>query len=188
MNSNNKIIALFILSAVLLSTCSSAINKETAEQELVSFMLDFIVQQEIGGTANYIQASGQPWVDAPPNANIIIWSPPVDYIHEDSIDYVKSDEPIKVWLFADGKLVEAADKKGAIENYEETNMSNPKSNIWAWGYYEFGIMSISDNGQEATVYVGVSCGPLCGHGVMYTVNRNSFGKWVIKDSKDLWIS
>ncbi len=186
MQSNNKIITLFITIAVLLSACSPAISKETAEKELVSFILDFIVQQEIGGTANYIQTSGQPWVDAPPNANIIIWSPPIE--NPGDFDYIKSDESIKVWLYADGKLVEATDMKDTIQNYKTTHMSNTESDIWAWGYYEFGIMSISSNNQEATIYVGVSCGSLCGHGVMYTVKRNSAGKWEIKDSKDLWVS
>jgi hypothetical protein len=185
---SNKMIAMLAVLAALLSSCSPSITKESAEKELVSFMLDFIVQQEIGGTANYIQTSGQPWVDAPPGANIIIWSPPVENTQSDSLDYVKSDAPIKVWLYSDHKLVEVTNKQEAVQKYKQTYMSNPQSNIWAWGYYEFGIMSISSNNEEATIYVGASCGPLCGHGVMYTVKRNSSGKWEIRDSKQLWIS
>jgi hypothetical protein len=188
MKTNSKFIVIFMAIAISLSGCSPAISKETAQKELVSFMLDFIVQQEIGGTANYIQTSGQPWVDAPPNANIIIWSPPVEHVDKDSIEYIESDKPIRVWLYADNKLVEASDKTGTIQNYQKTHMSNPKTDIWAWGYYEFGIMSISNNNQGATIYVGASCGPLCGHGVMYTVKRNASGKWEINDTKDLWVS
>lgn len=188
MKANSRVIAALIAIVIIPSGCSPAITKETAEKELVSFELDFIVQQEIGGTANYIQTSGQPWVAAPPSANIIIWSPPAENVNADSIEYLKSDAPIKVWLYADGKLAEATDKEGTIQEYKQTHMSSPQSDIWAWGYYEFGIMSMSSDHQEATVYVGASCGPLCGHGVMYTVDRNGFGKWEIKDAKDLWQS
>lgn len=163
-------------------------NTETAEKELVAFTLDFIVQNEIGGTASYIQTSGQPWVDVPPDANIIIWSPPVAGAGADSFEILIRDEPIKVWLYADGNLAEVENKKETIQEYEDTHMSDPESNIWAWGYYEFGIMSYSNNNREATIYLGVSCGPLCGHGVMYTVKRDSLGKWEIHNSKLLWIS
>jgi hypothetical protein len=188
MKTNNKIIVILIAISIFLSGCSPAITKETAEKELVSFMLDFIVQQEIGGTANYIQTSGQPWVDAPPNANIIVWYPPAENFPGDTIRYLQIDEPIKVWLYADNKLVEATDKKETIQKYDETQMLNPESDIWAWGSYGFGILSISESNNEAKVFFGVSCGPLCGHSVIYTVKRNTSGKWEIKDEQILEVS
>ena len=77
MNSNNKILAMLIAIAIMLSACSPTITRDTAEKELVSFMLDYIVEQEIGGTANYILTSGQAWVEAPPSSNIIIWADPI---------------------------------------------------------------------------------------------------------------
>jgi hypothetical protein len=165
-----------------------SVTKDKTEKELVSFMLDFIVQQEIGGTVNYIQSSGQPWVDAPPDANMIVWAPPDKDRAEYTINYLKSGEPIKVWWFADNQLIETAKKKESIQKYQETHMSDPESNIWAWGYYEFGVLSVSLDNREATIYVGVSCGPVCGHGVIYAVHRNNSGKWEINDSKDIWIS
>ncbi len=188
MKASYKIIAILAAFAVLLSGCSPSITKESAEKELVSFMLDFIIQQEIGGTVDYLQTSDQPWVDAPPGENIIIWAPPVDKA-QDSFESVNSDEPIKVWLYADNTLVEVTtNQKDAIEEYRQTYMSDSQSDIWAWGYYEFGIMSLSSDNQEATIYVGVFCGPLCGHGVMYTLERNSSGKWEITGSERIWIS
>lgn len=188
MKLRNMIFVILMAMVILASGCSSTNTKETAEKDLVSFTLDFIVQQEIKGTANYIQTSGQPWVEAPPNANMIIWSPPVDNVSPDTIKYLKTNEPIKVWLYADNKLVEVADKEGAIQEYRQTHMSNPKSNIWAWGYYQFGIMSLSNNNNEAKIYVDVYCGITCGHGVMYTVKRNTSGKWEMTESKFLWVS
>lgn len=188
MKSNYKIIVLFVTIAVLLSSCSPFISKKSAENELISFMLDFIVQQEIGGTADYIQTSGQPWVVAPPRADIIIWAPPVDKEGENSYRYVNDDKPIKVWIFADNKLVEATDKTGTIKEYKETYITNSESNMWAWGSYKFGIMSYSKFNRKAEIYVGVSCGPLCGHGVIYTLRRNIFGKWKLIGFQDLWVS
>ena len=67
-------------------------------------------------------------------------------------------------------------------------MSNPNATIKSWGYYEFGILSVKDAGQTAEVYVGVACGPLCGHGTLCTLQRNAAGQWEITDSTGLWIS
>jgi hypothetical protein len=171
-----------------LAGCSPAVSKESAQSEVASFILDFIIQQEIGGTAGYIQTSGQPWVDAPPNASIIIWAPPIEKISDNTLEYLRSDEPIKVWWYADGKLTETSATAESIQKYRDAYMADPKSNIWAWGYYEFGILSMSNGNKRAEVYVGVSCGPLCGHGVIYTIQRDDSGRWKIIDTENLWIS
>lgn len=188
MKTSNRITIIFITAAILLSGCSSGITKEAVEKELVSFIVDFIVQQEIGGPANYIQTNDRFWIDAPSSVNIIVWLPPVKNAEENSTEYLKSDEPIKVWLYADNKLVETIDKKETIQKFKQTYIINPESDTWAWGYYEFGIMSMSNNNQEAAIYVSVSCGNVCGHGAMYTLKRNNSGKWEIKESQGLWVS
>src|SRR5689334_20812836 len=118
MKLNNKNIVVLIAIAILLSGCSPAFAKKSIEKELVSFMLDFIIQQDIRGSANYVQTSSQPWVDIPTNAKIITWSPPVEKIDENTSNYLKDGEPIKVWLYADNKLVEMADKLGTIKKYQ----------------------------------------------------------------------
>jgi hypothetical protein len=93
-----------------------------------------------------------------------------------------------VWWYTDGQLTETEDKLKSIEEYRQRYMQDAKSDIWAWGYYEFGIVSIADDLQSAKVYVGASCGPLCGHGMYYTLQRSPSGKWWITDSQNLWVS
>jgi hypothetical protein len=61
-------------------------------------------------------------------------------------------------------------------------MERPKSNIYAWGSYTFGFLSVDKFGEWVEVYVRVSCGQLCGHGVLYTLQRNGNGEWKIIES------
>jgi hypothetical protein len=67
-------------------------------------------------------------------------------------------------------------------------MDNPASDIFAWGSYDFGIVKLSSDFLSADVYIGASCGPLCGHGVMYKIQRSPSGEWWIYDSMHLWQS
>ncbi len=188
MKLNNKVIAILIAVAILLSGCSPALTKKSTEEELVSFMLDFIIQQHTVEPANYVQTSRQTWADVPADAKIIVWSAPVEKIDETTTNYLKDGEPIKVWLYADNELAEMTDKLGTIKDYQMThNISNSETDTASWGYYSFGIFSISDN-NEAKVYVGFGCGPVCGEGDMYTLERNDSGKWEIKDTELLWVS
>jgi hypothetical protein len=161
-------------------------NRQQAEDEITSFLVDFVVVHEIGGTAEYIRTSGQPWVDAPPEANIIIYAPPKDTSVGSS--YLDTEKPIQVWWYANNQLteVEVEDKLKAIEEYRNRYMKDSSSGIWAWGYYEVGILSISADYQSAEVYVGASCGGLCGHGYRYSLQRSASGKWWIFDGVHLW--
>lgn len=65
---------------------------------------------------------------------------------------------------------------------------NSPGGTFVWGIYSFGILEVSPDFQSAEVYIGVSCGGLCGHGVMYTIQRSPSGEWWISDSIELWIS
>jgi hypothetical protein len=189
MKLNNKIVAILIAIAILPLGCSPALTKNSIEKELASFMVDFIIQQDIRGPADYVQISGQPWVDIPTDAKIITWAHPVEKIDENTNNYLKDGEPIKVWLYADNKLAEMADKLGTIEDYQMThNISNSQSDTVSWGYYSFGILSISDNNNVAKVYVGFGCGPFCGESDIYTLERNDAGKWEIIDTEFLWVN
>ncbi len=162
-------------------------NAAQAQQEIVDFLVDFIVQEEIGGTANYIRNSGQPWVTEPPKANLIVWAPAAENAGS-SFNFLKSDQPTKVWWYANDQLTETEDLIKSITEYKDRYMQKPASDIWAWGYYEFGIVSIGEDNQSAKVYVGASCGPLCGHGFFYTLQRGPNGKWWIAKSEHLWQS
>ncbi len=158
-----------------------------AEKEITDFLVDFIVQQEIGGTADYIRNSGQPWVSSPPKANIIVWAPAVEKPGM-STGFLQSAKPTRVWWYADDKLTETDDKLQSIEEYKQRYMQKASPDIWAWGYYEFGVISIADDRQTAKVYVGASCGSLCGHGFYYTLRRSPSGKWWITNAEHLWQS
>lgn len=120
-------------------------------------------------------------------ANIIIWAP-ANKKAKDPWGYLNREAPTRVWWYADGKLIETQDKLKSIEEYKKQYMENPASDIWAWGYYEFGILSIANSGDKAVVYVGVTCGPLCGHGFRYTLKRSPNGEWWISNAEHLWQS
>ncbi len=154
------------------------------DKEIASTLLRFVIRYEIKATENYIHTSGQPWVKAPPNANIIIWSPIRSY--DPDYPQLNVAAPIQVWWYADGQLIEVQDKNEAILEYRQQFMENPKSNIWSWGYYAFGMLSVSRFRWLADVYVEASCGPLCGHGYRYKLLRGFFGKWWIIQAEHLW--
>jgi sugar lactone lactonase YvrE len=187
-------------SRILIYTHDSSINyqipkearppasEEKAKNEIVSFVLDFVVKNEIGETVEVVRSSGMPWLKPPPDASIIIYAPPNES-NELSWEPLDSDNPITVWWYADGELTEADDKQKAIEEYHRIYMEKSSlQSIFTWGYYDFGILSISQDFRSADIYIGVSCGSLCGHGVKYILQRSSNGEWWIFDSTLLWMS
>ncbi len=178
-----------IAGGALLSACTPVITEAQAQKEIGVFMLDYIIRRQIGATATYLETSGQPWVKAPPDANIIVWAPPNKNIEDTSIAYLNTDQPQRVWWLEGKQLTEVtSDKAAAVEDYRQTHMMHPASDIRGWGYYEFGILSLSDGNQKAEVYAGISCGPLCGTGTIYTLERNRAGNWEITGSEMKWIS
>jgi hypothetical protein len=158
-------------------------ERKKAEEELISFMLDFIVRLQEGHT-NYSQVSGQPWLNPPADANLIVFLPPNEEIDKKPWEQLKFDEPIKVWWFFDNKLVEATDNQEAIQKYEEYYMADAR---WPWRY-QWGILSISDDNKKATMYVESSSCPECAGGMLYTLRRDDSGEWQIIDSELLWLS
>jgi len=164
--------------------CSSSNIDEETEKELISFMLDFIIQQQEEHT-NYVQTSGQPWLNPPSLANLIIYSPPNKESGKSPWEQLKIGEPIKVWWYFDNQLVEATDNQEAIQKYEEHYMS--ASHTWPWRY-EFGIISVSKDNTQATIYESSSSCSECAGGMLYTLQRNDAGEWEIKDSELLWLS
>lgn len=156
-------------------------TKSDAEEEIVSFVLDYIVVDEIGGTADYILNTDQPWVEAPPEGNIIIYAP-----MKVSGSFADIEHPFKVWLYSNEKLLDA--DKAEIEKFREKYMDNPSSGLWAYGRHEFSILETSDDFMSAKIYIGVICGPRCGHGVEYLLQRSPSGEWWIIESRRTWIS
>jgi hypothetical protein len=163
------------------------VSAEQARDEIVSFVLDFIVKYEIGETADYIRTSGMPWVDSPPEANIIVYAPAKQNA-DNSWEYLDSKNPITVWWYADNTLTEVDDKQKAIDEYQKKYIDNASGSIFVWGSYDFGIIKINPDFRSAEIYVGASCGPLCGHGFNYKLQRSPSGKWWFYDSTHLWQS
>ncbi len=176
-----------LLAGVLLSACAPAVPTDQVEQELVAFTLRYMLRGP-DSTEPVSQSGAGQWADAPQDANLIVWAPPNDSLKNDSIEFLKSDQPEKVWWFAKDRLVEVTDQQNAIRQFRSAHFSSISPDNHSWGYYEFGILSLSRGNTQAKVYVGISCGPLCGTGTIYTLERNETGQWEVKDSEMKWIS
>ena len=83
------------------------------------------------------------------------------------------DDPLKVWWFDGDQLTEAADPLAAIEQFRQDYMTQD-----IYGLYDFGILSIAEDGQSAEVYRGYDCGFEC-HGTAsyFILERNDAGEW-----------
>ena len=178
------VITTILSMAVPLAGCTSPTLSEETEQELVSFMLKFIVEQQEDHT-DYVQSTGQPWLNPPPEAILIIYYPPNEEKETLPWEQLKLGEPIKVWWYLDNNLVEAIDNQVAIEKYfEQYQMA---TNQWP-GRYEFGILSVSRDNKRATIYEDSSTCSECAGGMLYTLQKNDSGEWEIIDSELLWLS
>jgi hypothetical protein len=185
------VVLITILITALPLSCSPSVTKEDAKKELVSFMLDFIVQQKIEGPENHNQSNNPSQVNPLLDASMIVLLPPNEDFNGAGFDYLRFDEPIQVWLYDDGNLEEVNDKEAAIQKYQEVYMThnpNPGADSWFWGFYQFGIMSISRTNTKATIYLVDSFGPDTAGGLMYTVQRDELGKWSITHTELLWLS
>ena len=186
------VVNLALAGSLLLSACGPFLPRAQAEQEVGAFMLDYIIREQMGMPWKYTQTAGQPWSMAPDKANLIVWAPPVEKYDENGIQYLKTETPLHVWWLAGKQLTEVTgDKAAAIEDYRNTRMMrrpDPTESAWGWGYFEYGILSMSEGNRSARVYVGVSCGPLCGQGTIYTLERDASGTWTITNSEMRWIS
>jgi hypothetical protein len=180
-----------VLLCMFITACQSSPGEKKVEDELVAFILDSLIFTESTSETGSTNDLGQSWIeyidgyiDVP---SIIIWAPPINSnTPKRSYNTLNTAEPIKVWWFENKGLSEVTNKTEAIEQYRHDYLRNQDSLFW--GYYEFGIISISKNGQEAEVYLGILCGRLCGHGTLYTLHCNESGQWEIIDSEWLWIS
>ncbi len=176
-----------LMGGMLLSACAPALPRQQAERELVSFMLRYVLLHEPGST--YPEpAGGHYWADAPADASLVVWAPPASPLPRDSIALLKSDQPIKAWWFAKRQLVEVLDKENAIQQFRQAKFSVPFPNDNGGSYYEFGILSLSSGNRQAQVYADYWCGPLCGAGSVYTLQRNAAGQWEVTGSEMKWIS
>jgi hypothetical protein len=153
-------------------------------------MLDLIVQYEIEEMIDYVGEGDVIGVEAPPRAFIVIWAPAREKRDEEMYNWLDMEHPKRVWWHENGQLVVREDRLKAIADYQRDHIENSpeEASIFAWGHYAFGIVSLSGGKQEAEVYLAASCGRLCGHGVLFTLQRNSKGVWSIVRDRLLWVS
>jgi hypothetical protein len=177
---------------MLLSACNTSpgteevvLDRQQVEHELVAFMLDYIVQQQIPENMPYIPPEDRSANGPPAVVSIIIQAPPGED-PDSSHNTLDLTQPIRVWLYTDNQLYEAIDRAETIAQYRRDYMDHNTSQHW--GYYDFGIISISDDGQQAKVFWEVSCGMMCGHGYMNILDRTATGIWEITGAEWMWIA
>jgi len=171
-----------------------------AEEEIAQFMVAMIVEDEIEGTLRYIEQTD--WYGEGPTDNVIVWAAVANGSPGDSaatespimegVPQLDQGNPRQVWTYGNGTLTTIADDAdamaGAIEAYENEHMQDTAQTIFAWGLYTFAIVEVTSDLQTATVYRSTSCGPLCGSGFLFTLQRAPDGRWFISDSEHLWQS
>ena len=160
------------------------------KSKVVDFMVDYIVENEIVAMIDIIGKENIPGIEKPPAQFIVIFSPIPQSIGEDYsklMNALDTKNAEQVWIYKDGELVLQTDTQAAIRDYQEFIESAPQNpGIFMWGYNEFGILSISDDGQGAEVYLVASCGSTCGHGLVLVLVRNKDNQWEIIDVKPIW--
>ena len=147
---------------------------DKTENELVSFMLDYILQSRVDNNASFVQTRGEPWLNAPESAIII------RYWRGDS------EEPIKVWWYFDNQLVEAIDNQMAWDKWDEYYGYNPPSYTWP-DNIAFSIQSVSNSNMNATIYYSLSTCSECAAAFLFTLEKNASGKWLIIKDETLWM-
>jgi len=134
-------------------------------------MVDYIVKNEIEAMIDIIYKEEIPLIEEPPARFIIIFSPisqPIDEDYSKLMNALETDNVEFVWVYENDELVLQTDTQAVIRDYQEFIKSAPQMpSIFTWGYNEFGIVAISDDGQKAEVYLASSCGSLCGHGILF---------------------
>ena len=158
--------------------------------EIVDFMVDYVVTNEIEAMIDIINNEDIPLIENPPAQFIIILSPisqPIGGDYSKLMNALDTINAEQVWIYEDGDLLTPTGKQTAIQEYQEfIQNASEFASIFMWGYNEFGVVRISDDGQEAEVYLAASCGSLCGHGVVLLLVKNSENLWEIKDFIPIW--
>lgn len=174
------------------ATSTTVKNLTTTKNEIVDFMIAYIVENEIEEMIDIIDKENVPLIDKPPDHFIVILSPisqPIDEDYSKLQDALDTKNAEKVWIYKNGELVSQTDGQTAIQDYQAFIKNAPQyPSIFMWGYNEFGIVSISDDGKEAKVYLASTCGSLCGHGIILFLEKNKDNKWQLKDMTPLWQS
>lgn len=148
-----------------------AATRETIQQELVAIMLDTLQQETSSRT----------------KPSIIVWRTASLFSDDTGYKDVTMGDLIKGWWCEDGQLVEMSDPDSAIAQYHRDYMVGQDLNA-TWGEYEFGILSISDDGRHAEIGLSASNAMDAARAVIYTLDRNMEGEWEITGEEWLWVA
>lgn len=170
--------------SVMMPACDAASESEHVNEQLAAFMLDHIVINFFGGSGSSVAPDEQVAPGSVPVPSIIVWAPPGTNTHSPG-EILDRNRPIRVWMYTDHRLSQVSDPTATIEEYLKTYVHYP--GIESWGFYDFGLFSVSRDRQSAEVYLGISCGPKCGSGYMVTLQRNPSGVWEIIETELVWI-
>ena len=180
---NRFFLPLALLSLVfsqLLLACKPSLEQEQAEAELVDFVLDTLITQQVGDAEVTLAPEGQSYQGAAVEASLLVYAPLKKPAGEHPYTF-QLDEPLQAWWLAEHTLYQSSDLAGDIARYrQEAIVASPSA---AWHFTAFGIASIDRQGSQAEVYVEISCGMKCGTGVLYTLQRDEAGQWEIVDSE-----
>lgn len=177
-----RALALISLILVSLPACSPVLDQAQLLDEIAAFTVDYIVTNKIGATS-YTQPASVPWEVPPEKASFIVYAP--YFAGSESAFELDLGQPTRAWWFTEGQLVAMGDAQAALAQYRQRREALVRG---PWDYYEFGVRSVSANGKQAEVYVGYMCGPLCGIGEMYSLERDAAGKWEVTKTEMVWIS
>lgn len=86
-------------------------------------------------------------------------------------------------LFSGREREEIFTGQNLVEQWRAFHIKYPGSP----GLISLSRVGFSRNGNLALVYMGKSCGPLCGDGTFYLLARRN-GAWVVKNEAPWWIS
>ena len=128
-----------------------------------------------------IETEDIPLIESPPEAFIIIWEPATRDETQAPWNWLDRENPNRVWLYRKGQITVEEDGRAAIQSYQQEYIENRPEmpSIFTWGYYEFGIVSLSEDGKRAEVLYTAWCGYACGHGILFTLARDNTGDWAI---------
>lgn len=172
------------LRAKLPTPIPTAVDRTHAEEEIASFMLDFIVNEEMTGKAERYRTGIELPYHIPMGPDLIVYAPP-DFATTDPMHPTNPANPIQVWWFDNGRLNEEKDKHKLIKEFNKLVDQYISTDQWqtkGWGYYEFGILTISDDYQSAEVYLSAFS-----FGVKYFLIRSPSGGWWIYHAEPLWV-
>jgi hypothetical protein len=171
------------------TSASTLRPKNEIEKSLSVFMQNYIVENEILPLLDIFKSENIPGLSGPPESFIIVSSPIIkDYQSSDPFQWLDTNNAYEVWLYENNQLIVQKNAQSVITNYQQKYMKidQSKPSIFTWGYHEFGIVSISDDQRTAEIYLSVTCGSACGHGILFTLKQDNNGEWTINDLQGLW--